>query len=265
MSHNGSTNGLNLEDEHFAPGNDRVRSPRGSRNGGRAPSSPTHSAHCNLARSSLMRIQDEKRAKTKKVRFYRNGDKYFKGMIYAVSPERFRTFESLMAELTVSPLGDKNILPNGVRHVFALDGSKKIATLDQLEEGESYVCASTSIFRKIDYPKSYNPASWNHNIATPGLNDGITSLDRDQGDENKEYIRPKLVTIIRNGIKPRKAVRVLLNKKTAHSFDQVLTDITSAIKLDSGAVRKIFTLDGRQVRNGITCTHIFTHTLFHHL
>ncbi|KAI0212666.1 Neuronal migration protein doublecortin, partial [Lamellibrachia satsuma] len=97
----------------------------------------------------------EKRAK--KVRFYRNGDLYFEGLVYAVSPERFRTFEALMAELTLSPIVDKNVLPNGVRSIFTLDGARKLTSLDELEEGESYVCASTNFFRKIDYPRSTNP------------------------------------------------------------------------------------------------------------
>lgn len=66
--------------------------------------------------------------------------------------------------------------------------------------------------------------------------------------ESKDFVRPKLVTVMRSGVKPRKAVRVLLNKKTAHSFEQVLTDITEAIKLESGVVKRIYTLDGKQVR-----------------
>ncbi len=65
--------------------------------------------------------------------------------------------------------------------------------------------------------------------------------------DNKDFIRPKLVTIIRSGVKPRKAVRILLNKKTAHSFEQVLMDITDAIKLDSGAVKRLYTVDGKMV------------------
>ena len=196
-------------------------------------------------------MQNEKRAK--KVRFYRNGDRFFRGMVYAVSPERFRTFESLMAELTSSPLGDKTVLPNGVRHVFSIDGGMKVSSLDDLEEGESYVCASTSIFKRIDYPRSQTPV-WNPNsrsvdsptrelkTPTPGLFDQ-TNLP----EENRDFIKPKLVTIIRNGTKPRKAVRILLNKKTAHSFQQVLSDITETIKLDSGPVKKIFTVDGKPV------------------
>lgn len=79
----------------------------------------------------------------------------------------------------------------------------------------------------------------------------VASKDRPEGREgreNKDFIKPKLVTVIRSGVKPRKAVRILLNKKTAHSFDQVLADITEAIKLDSGAVKRLYTLDGKQVR-----------------
>lgn len=72
------------------------------------------------------------------------------------------------------------------------------------------------------------------------------------GRENKNFIRPKLVTVVRSGVKPRKAVRILLNKKTAHSYEQVLTDITDAIKLDSGVVKKIYTLEGKRVRKSCT-------------
>lgn len=42
-------------------------------------------------------------------------------------------------------------------------------------------------------------------------------------------------------------MRVLLNKKTAHSFEQVMTDITDAIKLDSGVVKRLYTVDGKMV------------------
>lgn len=69
----------------------------------------------------------------------------------------------------------------------------------------------------------------------------------DSSSEGKDFVRPKLVTVMRSGVKPRKAVRILLNKKTAHSFEQVLTDITEAIKLESGVVKRIYTLDGKQV------------------
>ncbi|KAK3100502.1 hypothetical protein FSP39_021014 [Pinctada imbricata] len=226
---------------------DRFRNVRYSPRNGRT--SPSHSAHGNLLRHSLMKKTDDLRAR--KVRFYRNGDRFFKGIVYAVSSERFRTFESLMADLTSSPVCDKNVLPSGVRHIFNAETGRKIRSLHELEEGESYVCASTDVFKDVDYNSPKSNPNWISQNKTPKDVDpilaGLTKTATFEDDYSKHYIKPKLVTIIRNGPKPRKAVRVLLNKKTAHSFDQVLTDITEAIKLDSGAVRKIYTLDGRPV------------------
>lgn len=113
--------------------------------------------------------------------------------------------------------------------------------------GESYVCASNEPYRKVDYTKNVNP-NWCVNIRT-GSSRSLTSLTstRSEVKESKDFIKPKLVTVIRSGVKPRKAVRILLNKKTAHSFEQVLNDITEAIKLDSGVVKRLCTLDGKQV------------------
>jgi hypothetical protein len=242
----------NALDEHFAftSKEDRLRTSRLASRSGRT--SPSHSAHCSLIRHSILKVSDGKKAK--KVRFYRNGDRFFKGMIYAVSAERFRTFEALLAELTVSPLCDKVVLPNGVRHIFSADDGRKVQNLEELEEGESYVCATTDVFKRMEYSDKVPTPHWNPTIRGQGSSGDsaiMSPVARDNGIDadffNKEFIRPKLVTVIRNGSKPRKAVRILLNRKTAHSFSQVLDDITDAIKLDSGAVKKIFTLDGRPV------------------
>lgn len=115
--------------------------------------------------------------------------------------------------------------------------------------GESYVCASENFYKKVDYTKNVNP-NWSVNVKASASQKNMQSLAAKAASEpreTKDFIRPKLVTVMRSGVKPRKAVRVLLNKKTAHSFEQVLTDITEAIKLESGVVKRIYTLDGKQV------------------
>ena len=116
------------------------------------------------------------------------------------------------------------------------------------------MCGSIEPFKKLEYTKNVNP-NWSVNVKTTSASRAVSSLATAKGSpsevrENKDFIRPKLVTIIRSGVKPRKAVRILLNKKTAHSFEQVLTDITDAIKLDSGVVKRLYTLDGKQVSGG---------------
>ncbi|XP_016106018.1 serine/threonine-protein kinase DCLK2-like [Sinocyclocheilus grahami] len=256
-----------IELEHFDERDKARRSKRAAATGGsgsRASSlvpSPAHSANCSFYRTrTLQTLSSEKRAK--KVRFYRNGDRYFKGLVYAVSGDRFRSLDALLAELTRA-LADSLHLPQGVRNIYSADGARKIASLEDLEEGESYVCASNEPYRKVDYTKNVNP-NWGSRLAGvgpsvgagpgggaghPGGGAGRPGPQRTAGEsrEAKDFIKPKLVTVIRSGVKPRKAVRILLNKKTAHSFEQVLADITEAIKLDSGVVKRLYTLDGKQL------------------
>uniref|UniRef100_A0A670YV06 Serine/threonine-protein kinase DCLK2 n=1 Tax=Pseudonaja textilis TaxID=8673 RepID=A0A670YV06_PSETE len=253
-----------IELEHFEE-RDKRQQRSGSRRGGGSSTcssssgpkgnglipSPAHSAHCSFYRTrTLQALSSEKKAK--RARFYRNGDKYFKGLVYPISSDRFRSFDALLVELTRS-LSDNVNLPQGVRAIYTADGSRKLSSLEELVDGESYVCASNEPFRKVDYTKNVNP-NWSVNIKS-GSSRSFTSLTSAKSEirESKDFIKPKLVTVIRSGVKPRKAVRILLNKKTAHSFDQVLTDITEAIKLDSGVVKRICTLDGKQV----TCLQDF--------
>ncbi|KAI4813534.1 hypothetical protein KUCAC02_002773 [Chaenocephalus aceratus] len=239
---------MELDFGHFDERDKATRAPRGGRLNGLP--SPTHSAHCSFYRTrTLQALTNEKKAK--KVRFYRNGDRYFKGIVYAVATDRFRTFDALLADLTRS-LSDHINLPQGVRFIFTVDGDRKICSMDELEEGESYVCASENVYKKVDYTKNVNP-NWSVNVKASAKNLQAFGARGGNGGEGKDFVRPKLVTVMRSGVKPRKAVRVLLNKKTAHSFDQVLTDITEAIKLESGAVKRIYTLDGKQV----TCLQDF--------
>ncbi|CAM9605515.1 unnamed protein product [Lampetra planeri] len=245
-----SFNGDFSELEHFDERDRGLRFSRGSRGANGLPS-PSHSAHCSLYRTrTLQALSSEKKAK--KVRFYRNGDKYYKGIVYAISPDRFRSFEALLADLTRT-LSDNVNLPQGVRAVFTIDGQHKITSLDELLEGESYVCATNEAFRRLDYTKNVNP-NWSVNVkavvgigSSSSIGSGLSGAHTPETREAKEFIRPKLVTVIRAGVRPRKAVRVLLNKKTAHSFEQVLADITDAVKLDTGAVKRLYTLDGKQI------------------
>lgn len=122
---------MELDFGHFDERDKTSRNMRGSRMNGLP--SPTHSAHCSFYRTrTLQALSNEKKAK--KVRFYRNGDRYFKGIVYAVSSDRFRSFDALLADLTRS-LSDNINLPQGVRYIYTIDGSRKIGSMDELEEG----------------------------------------------------------------------------------------------------------------------------------
>lgn len=48
-------------------------------------------------------------------------------------------------------LEDNVKLPGAIRTIYALDG-KKISTLDELEDGKSYVCScNNEVFKKVEY------------------------------------------------------------------------------------------------------------------
>lgn len=129
-----------LEWEHFEEREKTHRPSRGSggsqvgtRGNGSVPS-PAHSAHCSFYRTrTLQSLTSERRAR--KVRFYRNGDRYFRGLVYAISSERFRSLDALLMELTRS-LSDNVNLPQGVRCIYTIDGAKKVSSLEDLLEGE---------------------------------------------------------------------------------------------------------------------------------
>ncbi|GJQ87040.1 hypothetical protein Trydic_g12620 [Trypoxylus dichotomus] len=179
--------------------------------------------------------------KAKRIRFYHNGNKYFNGVVVAVGSERYRSFESLTTELTTL-LMKSVTLPSGVRTVFSMDG-KKVSSLDDLEDGKEYVCGGKGeVFKKIEYSKTDHNKS--KRLSSGRLSSPAISQPR---VVPPDCVRPRIVTLIRNGLKPRKVIRLLLNKRNSSSMEQVLSALTEAACLDSGAVRKVFTLSRQPV------------------
>lgn len=179
-----------LELEHFDE-RDKVRRGRSTRTkreesstgggGGSGPSSrgsslvpsPAHSANCSYYRTrTLQALTSEKKAK--KVRFYRNGDRYFKGLVYAVSSDRFRSYDALLMELTRS-LSDNLHLPQGVRTIYSVDGSKKISSMDELVEGRTI-----SPFPLMLEQQCWGTFRWlNHeSVVAPGRHATLASTDQ---------------------------------------------------------------------------------------
>eukprot|EP00088_Acartia_fossae_P010390 TRINITY_DN15170_c0_g1_i1.p1 TRINITY_DN15170_c0_g1~~TRINITY_DN15170_c0_g1_i1.p1 ORF type:complete len:784 (+),score=188.70 TRINITY_DN15170_c0_g1_i1:76-2427(+) len=221
-----------------------------------------------IHRTSLIQVSSEKRAK--KVRFFINGDKFFKGAVIAVSNEKFRTFDKLLEHLT-RIMCTQVTLPNGVRYIFSLEG-RQLQDIDTIQTGDSYVCSSTTGFKKLDYHAlAEEDHTWNRvkretyylgmrttssghckrdNFRMAGHSKSFGQTKTTSTDsEPKVYIKPRIITVLRSGTRPRKAVRVLLNNRNTRSLDMVLADLTNTVKLDTGAVRKIYTLDGHPVNS----------------
>ncbi|XP_043683642.1 serine/threonine-protein kinase CG17528 isoform X2 [Vespula pensylvanica] len=193
----------------------------------------------NARQSSNARTPSTKKAK--RVRFFRNGDKFYTGVVMAVTHERYRSFDSLASDLTRA-LVSSVTLPNGVRAIYTMDG-RKIQNISELEDGKCYVVSGQGeIFKKVEYSSS----KVKRGSSLSGLPQSATSTGR-QISAIPLCVKARIVTLIRHGTKPRKVVRLLLNKRNAPSLEHVMEAITEVVKLDSGAVRKVYTLSGQQV------------------
>ncbi|XP_049846435.1 serine/threonine-protein kinase GL21140 isoform X1 [Schistocerca gregaria] len=190
---------------------------------------------CDESNTSARSVRHAKRC-----HFFRNADVYFKGVSLVFPTERYRSFESVFSEVTRSLSKHVN-LPTGVRNLYSLTG-KKIMSLDDLEDGKSYVAAgSGEPFKRLNYVGVRRGA---HKTKTKSFQ-ANESLPVKQ--HFPSYIYPRVITVVRNGTRPRKIVRLLINKRNAPSFDHTITVITEAVRLDTGPVLKVYAADGSQV------------------
>lgn len=201
-------------------------------------------------RTSLLRRNQSLNAK--QISFYRNGDKFFRGLKLAVSGERYKEWDSLLAELS-----SKLDLPTGaVRFVFNTESSKMITDVNELQYGVSYVCSSSASYRDVEggYGNEAQPQWSLHNKkAMRGeLNnwtDPKFALEDSShiGGGPRDFIKPKLVTVIKPGKPPQKKVTMLLNSKTAASLNQVLDHLSAKGTL--GKVDRLYTaVTAKQVK-----------------
>jgi hypothetical protein len=72
---------------------------------------------------------------------------------------------------------------------------------------------------------------------------GANALPRDISDISLQ--KGRVFVVVRNGIKPRRMARILLNNRLAHSFEQVLDLI--GMSFQAPPVKKLFTFDRTQV------------------
>jgi len=64
-----------------------------------------------------------------------------------------------------------------------------------------------------------------------------TSVDT---GSQESFIYPRRVLVIRAGPRPRRRAPVLLNKRTAFTFEHVLSAFASAVCIESGCVKQLY-------------------------
>lgn len=190
--------------------------------------------------------KDQRRSRVnaaKRVTFYRNGDKHFKGVEMVVTRQRYRSFETIVEDLS------KAIpLPYGVRNVFSPGGSA-ITTIGQLEHGRHYICSSgDQLIKNVNYGQKQRekPRSLDVESLSDGSSLSSSSRDSKFGASNSDgNPKPRVVTVLSEHDRNKKC-KILLNRKTVKSFEDVLRDISDMLKY---TVKELRTLEGGKVCN----------------
>ncbi|XP_060063204.1 serine/threonine-protein kinase DCLK2-like [Ylistrum balloti] len=234
--------------------------------------------------------------RARKVRFYVNGDRFFKGKKMYITPHRYFNFSDLLNDLT-GKLPSSVGLPYGVRQIFTPSGGRRVKDLEDLVDGQTYVCAGFEGFKaQVNYGQQ-NMEPWSMEVGRRNMNgkrsrphnhdlegDGMYGSYRggraygafqpgpylQKSTGHRRYpgtfgmankgsylpnsdvgqIKPKVVTIVRNGARPRNNIKILLNRRSVQSFEQLMSDVSEAFgpKYRNNKLEKLFTIRGREVQ-----------------
>ncbi|XP_069015471.1 oxygen-regulated protein 1-like [Embiotoca jacksoni] len=172
---------------------------------------------------------------SKRVCFYKSGDPQFNGLLLVINNRTFKTFDTLLDSLS-----KKVPLPFGVRNITTPRGVHAINTLDELEDGKSYICSDSRKVKPINLAlarKKLPP--WYH--ARP-----LSSRRRTEQQARLErglMRTPKRLLVFRNG-DPTVKHTVVLHKKNTPSYESIREYISELMQFH---VVKLHTTDGRRV------------------
>lgn len=97
--------------------------------------------------------------RAKRLKFFINGDKFFRGINYALNTEKIRSFEYLLNDLN-RLLNEQSIsLIKGVRCIFSQEGNL-VKDLIDFHEGQAYICSSYENFIQTDYQINNGVLNW---------------------------------------------------------------------------------------------------------
>ncbi|XP_072307127.1 uncharacterized protein [Eucyclogobius newberryi] len=181
---------------------------------------------------------------SKRVCFYKSGDPQFNGLQMVINNRTFKTFDALLDSLS-----KKVPLPFGVRNITTPRGVHAVSSLDELEDGKSYICSDHRKVKPINLAVARRkPTPWYHAQPESSGRRAVQQRRLYTGYKlhNSESVlmhTPKKLLVFRNGHPAAKYV-VVLQKKTTPTFESILRYISELMQFD---VAKLHTPEGRRV------------------
>uniref|UniRef100_F1RUF5 Doublecortin domain-containing protein 2 n=1 Tax=Sus scrofa TaxID=9823 RepID=F1RUF5_PIG len=181
----------------------------------------------------------------KSVLVYRNGDPFFAGRRVVIHEKKVSSFDVFLKEVTggvQAPFG-------AVRNIYT-PRTHRIRKLDQLESGGNYVAGGQEAFKKLNYldigEMKKRPMDAVNTEVKPVIHSKINVSARFR----KPLLEPCTIFLIANGDLINPASRLLIPRKALNQWDHVLQMVTEKITLRSGAVHRLYTLEGKLVESG---------------
>ena len=81
----------------------------------------------------------------KTIRLLRNGDEFYRGHKFVINSRKYRYFDVFMDDIS----NDLNANFGAIRKIHTPTGGHRIKSLDQMEDGKTYVAAGNSRFVKL--------------------------------------------------------------------------------------------------------------------
>ncbi|XP_047417154.1 oxygen-regulated protein 1 isoform X1 [Sciurus carolinensis] len=171
----------------------------------------------------------------KRISFYKSGDPQFGGVRVVVNPRSFKSFDALLDNLS-----GKVPLPFGVRNISTPRGRHSITRLEELEDGESYLCSHGRKVQPVDLDKArQRPRPWLSSRAS-----SVQTQGRPVAAAAPGLLRaPRRLVVFRNG-DPKTRCAVVLNRRVTQSFEAFLQHLTLVMQYP---VAKLYATDGRKV------------------
>ncbi|XP_034428981.1 oxygen-regulated protein 1-like [Hippoglossus hippoglossus] len=181
---------------------------------------------------------------SKRVCFYKSGDPQFSGLRMVINNRTFKTFDALLDSLS-----KKVPLPFGVRNITTPRGIHAIYTLDELEDGKSYICSDRRKVTPINLALARKKLPPWYHVRPATARRRVVQQARSFPGRNvhrKEPVvvrTPKKLLVFCNG-DPTLKRKVVLHKRTSANFESILEYISELMQFH---VVKLHTPDGRRV------------------
>ncbi|PNJ15726.1 doublecortin domain-containing protein 2 [Pongo abelii] len=182
----------------------------------------------------------------KSVLVYRNGDPFYAGRRVVIHEKKVSSFEVFLKEVTggvQAPFG-------AVRNIYTPRTGHRIRKLDQIQSGGNYVAGGQEAFKKLNYLDIGEIKKRPMEVVNTEVKPVIHSRINVSARFRKPLQEPCTIFLIANGDLINPASRLLIPRKALNQWDHVLQMVTEKITLRSGAVHRLYTLEGKLVESG---------------